>query len=76
LLLVSILTVASCTADPQSRYYPTESQRYFQDRFGPRYAATVPPVYCYATVGDPDCYLVPVEGWENRLIAQFGPRAY
>lgn len=74
--LVSVLVLAACGPDPQSRYYPTQSKLYFQDRFGPRYQVTVPPVYCYETIGDPDCYPVPVAGWEHRLIAQFGPRAY
>jgi hypothetical protein len=74
--LAVLLLLGACTADPQSRYYPTESQRYVQDLFGPRYQVTVPPVYCYSTLGDPECYAAPVAGWENRLIAQVGPRAY
>ena len=76
LLFGSALALMSCTADPQSRYYPTESQTWFQDRFGPRYQVTVPPVYCYSTLADPDCYAAPVAGWEHRLIAQVGPRAF
>jgi hypothetical protein len=75
-VLAALLAAAACTADPQSRYYATESQRYFQDLFGPRYQVTVAPVYCYSTLGDPECYAAPVAGWESRLIAQFGPRAY
>jgi hypothetical protein len=70
------LALASCIDDPLSRYYPTESQRYLRDSFGPRYQVTGPPVYCYATIGDPDCYAVPVPGWEHRLIAHYGPRPY
>jgi hypothetical protein len=76
LLLAAVLVLAACTVDPGSRYYPTQSQLYFQDFFGPRYQATVPPVYCYATLADPECYAVPVPGWEHRLIAQYGPRAF
>lgn len=73
-LAALLAMLSACAADPQSRYYPTQSQQYFQDFFGPRYVATVPPIYCYATLGDPDCYAVPVTGWENRLITQYGPR--
>jgi hypothetical protein len=76
LLFGSALMLTSCTVDPQSRYYPTESQRYFQDTFGPRYQMTVPQIYCYSTLADPDCYAAPVAGWEHRLIAQYGPRAF
>lgn len=71
-----LLVLGACAPDPQSRYYPTQSQLYFQDRFGPRYQVTVPPVYCYSTLGDPECYAAPIPGWEGRLIAQVGPRAY
>lgn len=70
-----LLALGAC-ADPQSRYYPTDAQVYIQDLFGPRYQVTVPPVYCYSTLGDPECYAAPVQGWETRLIAQVGPRAY
>lgn len=73
---LGLLALSACTADPQSRYYPTDAQRYVQDLFGPRYQVTVPPVYCYSTLGDPECYAGPVPGWEGRLIAQVGPRAY
>jgi hypothetical protein len=76
LLLGSALMLAACTADPQSRYDPTEAQLYFQDMFGPRYQVTVPEIYCYSTLADPDCHAAPVAGWEHRLIAQFGPRAF
>jgi hypothetical protein len=76
LVLAVSLALGACTADPQSRYNATESQRYFQDLFGPRYQVTVPPVYCYSTLGDPECYAAPVAGWERRLIAQNGPLAY
>ena len=75
LACAALLALCAC-ADPQSRYYPTESQRYLQDLFGPRYQVTVAPVYCYSTLGDPECYAAPVAGWESRLIAQVGPRAY
>jgi hypothetical protein len=76
LLFGAALALISCTVDPQSRYYPTESQVYFRDVFGPRYQVTVPPVYCYSTLADPECYAAPVAGWEHRLIAQVGPRAF
>jgi hypothetical protein len=33
LLSGSALILMSCAPDPQSRYYPTESQLWFQDRF-------------------------------------------
>lgn len=71
-----LLTLGACAPDPQSRYYPTDAQLHFQDVFGPRYQVTVAPIYCYSTLGDPECYAAPVAGWEQRLIAQFGPRAY
>lgn len=73
--VVSLLALGAC-ADPQSRYYATDSQTYIRDMFGPRFQVTVPPIYCYSTLGDPDCYAAPVAGWETRLIAQHGPRAY
>lgn len=76
LLLGAMAGLAACNVDPQSRYYPTESQVYFQDTFGPRYQVTVPHIYCYSTLADPECYAAPVAGWEHRLIAQFGPRAF
>jgi hypothetical protein len=76
LMLGAAAMLAACAVDPQSRYYPTESQRYFDDTFGPRYQVTVPQIYCYSTLADPDCYAAPVPGWEHRLIAQFGPRAF
>jgi hypothetical protein len=72
----ALLALGACTPDPQSRYYSTESQRYVQDLFGPRYQVTVPPIYCYSTLGDPECYAAPIPGWEGRLIAQVGSRAY
>lgn len=75
LVLAGILALASC-ADPLSDYYPTDSQRYLRNFFGPRYQVTVAPVYCYATLGDPDCYPAPVAGWEDRLIAHYGPQPY
>ncbi len=74
-MLTAVLALASC-ADPLSAYYPTETQRYLRDSFGPRYQATVPPVYCYATLAEPECYAVPVAGWERRLIAHYGPRPH
>jgi hypothetical protein len=72
---LALLALGAC-ADPQSRYYATDSQTYIRDLFGPRYQVTVAPIYCYSTLGDPDCYAAPVAGWEHRLIAQYGPRAY
>lgn len=71
---VLALAVAGCAVDPTSRYQPTESQLYVQNFFGPRYVTIVAPVYCYATLADPDCYAAPVPGWERRLIAFYGPR--
>jgi hypothetical protein len=73
---LTLLVLGACTADPQSRYYPTDSQLYVQNLIGPRYQVTVPPIYCYSTLADPECYAAPVPGWERRLIAQVGPRAY
>ncbi len=34
------------------------------------------PIYCYRTLGSPMCFEEPREGDENRLVGQFGPRAY
>ena len=31
------------------------------------------PVYCYQTLGDPDCYAQPAPGDYNRLIGYYGP---
>jgi hypothetical protein len=76
LMLGAVTLLAACAVDPQSRYHPTEAQRDFDDMFGPRYLVTVPPVFCYATLADPDCYAAPVPGWEHRLVAQYGPRAF
>ena len=73
--LLALLALGAC-ADPQSRYNPTDAQRYIQDMLGPRFQVTVAPIYCYSTLADPDCYAAPVPGWEHRLIAQYGPRAY
>ena len=76
LVLGASVMLAACNVDPQSRYYPTQAELHFQDMFGPRYEVTVPQTYCYSTLADPDCYAVPVPGWEHRLIAQYGPRAF
>jgi hypothetical protein len=73
---LALLALGACTVDPQSRYYPTDLQLRTQDMIGPRYHVTVPPVYCYSTLGDPECYALPIPGWETRLIAQVGPRAF
>lgn len=76
--LVAALALAAsgCAVDPTSRYRPTESQLYVQDFFGPRDVTTVAPVYCYSTLADPECYGAPVIGWEQRLVAYFGPRPF
>jgi hypothetical protein len=40
------------------------------------YAAAVyddPPVYCYRTIGDADCYARPLAGAERRLVNYYGP---
>lgn len=72
----ALLAVGAC-ADPLSRYNPTDAQIYIRDMMGPRLqVVTVAPIYCYSTLADPDCYAAPVPGWEHRLIAQYGPRAY
>lgn len=70
----AIVALGACAAEPQSAYQPTESQRWYADRLGPRYQVTVPAVYCYSTLGKPDCYAAPVSGWERRLVAYRGPR--
>lgn len=69
-------SLGACGVDATSAYQPTEAQRHWQDRFGPRYVVTQPLVYCYATIGRPDCYAAPVPGWEQRLIAYNGPPTY
>lgn len=71
-MLAAPLLLAAC-ADPLSPYYPTDSQRQLQAWLGTRYVWTEPPVYCYATLADPDCYAAPVAGWERRLISYYGP---
>lgn len=75
-LLGAAAMLAGCNVDANSRYYPTEAELHFRDTFGPRFEVTVPRIYCYSTLADPDCYATPVPGWEPRLIAQYGPRAY
>jgi len=40
------------------------------------YAAAVfddPPIYCYRTIGDADCYKEPLPGAERRLVNYYGP---
>lgn len=40
------------------------------------YAAAVfddPPIYCYRTIGDADCYRQPLVGAERRLVNYYGP---
>ncbi len=40
------------------------------------YAAAVfddPPIYCYRTIGDVDCYARPLAGAERRLVNYYGP---
>ncbi len=76
LVVAATALLGACGVDATSAYQPTEAQRRYQDRFGPRYVVTQPPVYCYATLAEPDCYAVPVPGWENRLIAAYGPRPF
>lgn len=75
-MLALVLTLAACTVDPLSPYYPTDYQRQLQAWLGPLYVRTEPPVYCYATLADPDCYAAPVAGWERRLISYYGPPPY
>jgi hypothetical protein len=65
-------SLGACGVDATSSYRPTEAQQRHQDRFGPRYVATVAPVYCYTTLGRPECYAAPVAGWERRLISYYG----
>lgn len=72
-MIAIVAFLGACGVDGTSAYQPTAAQRHYQDRFGPRYVATQSPVYCYATVARPDCYAAPIEGWEGRLIAYFGP---
>ena len=31
------------------------------------------PIYCYRTIGDADCYALPVPGEERRLVNFYGP---
>lgn len=70
---VAMAALIACTPDPLSPYQPTDSQRQLQNWFGLRFESTMPPIYCYATLAEPDCYAEPVPGWERRLIAYGGP---
>ena len=72
-VVLAASSLGACGVDATSAYRPTEAQRRHQDRFGPRYVATLPPVYCYATIAKPDCYAAPVAGWGRRLISYYGP---
>jgi len=33
-----------------------------------------PAIYCYQTLGRPDCYAQPVDGDYNRMVGFYGPR--
>lgn len=63
-LLPLVLLVSACEF-PRKGEMPTNFA-YRYDR------AAIPPVYCYATLGQADCYSAPLPGQAHRLIGYVG----
>lgn len=60
LSLLSALVVATgCTREELARNFASEPE--------------LAPLYCYNTLGDPDCHAVPQQGQAKRLINFYGP---
>lgn len=41
---------------------------------GPTQRMDPPPLYCYQTIGYPDCYQAPLPGQQSRLISAYLPK--
>jgi hypothetical protein len=66
LLLLSVFAVGLSGCHP-----PTEAQIVSANWVPPRALPPPPPIYCYRTLADSNCYAEPVPGFESRFIESF-----
>jgi hypothetical protein len=66
LMLLGVLALALPGCHP-----PTEAQIVTANWVAPRALPPPPPIYCYRTLADSNCYAEPVPGYESRFIESF-----
>lgn len=72
LLLGATLLVSAC-ANPWSEYAEDFDEFLSAGWLDDPAPLSAPPVYCYVTIGAPDCYTTPQNGEGSRLQGYEGP---
>jgi hypothetical protein len=67
--------VGACS-NPWQGFAPSYEEVVGAGWIGPEVAVTPAPIYCYATLAEPECFRSPQPGEENRLVGYFGPPPY
>lgn len=79
IICTSIVTLANCSqlaieSANQMKKLSDAISKSLTESIAPTNSKPEEPLYCYKTLGTPDCYDKPLPGQQDRLIAYYGPR--
>lgn len=72
-MLLGVALLVSACANPWSEYAQDFDEFLSAGWLDDPDPLPVTPIYCYGTIGAPDCYMTPQEGQGNRLQGFEGP---
>lgn len=76
LAAAALLALLAACANPWQAFAPSYEEIVSAGWIGPEAALAPAPIYCYATLAEPDCFRSPQPGETNRLVGYFGPPPY
>jgi hypothetical protein len=69
---LALAAVAAACSNPWRGYAPTYEEIVAAGWIGPEVAHVPAPLYCYATLAEPDCFPSPQPGEAGRLVGHYG----